>query len=46
MIGEVKEEPRGKVVTRTSIGSTRFMDMLVGESVPRICQWTPFDLFF
>lgn len=37
MVGEVKEEPRGKVVLRTSMGSTRLMDMLVGEPLPRIC---------
>ena len=37
IIGEVREEPRGKVVLRTSIGSTRLMDMLVGEPLPRIC---------
>lgn len=37
IIGEVQEEPRGKVVLRTSIGSTRLMDMIVGEPLPRIC---------
>jgi len=37
IIGEVREEPRGKVVLRTAIGSTRLMDMLVGEPLPRIC---------
>jgi hydrogenase expression/formation protein HypE len=37
IIGEVREEPRGKVVLRTPFGSTRLMDMLVGEPLPRIC---------
>ena len=37
IIGEVQEEPRGKVVVRTSIGSTRLMDMILGEPLPRIC---------
>ncbi len=37
MIGEVKEDPPGKVVLRTPIGSTRLLDMMVGEPLPRIC---------
>jgi len=37
LIGEVREEPRGKVLLRTSIGSTRIVDMMVGEPLPRIC---------
>ncbi len=37
MIGEVREDPHGKVILRTPIGSTRIMDMLVGEPLPRIC---------
>jgi len=37
LIGEVREEPRGKVVMRTSIGTTRIVDLLVGEPLPRIC---------
>lgn len=37
IIGEVREEPRGKVLLRTSMGSTRLMDMMVGEPLPRIC---------
>ena len=36
-IGEVREEPPGKVLLRTSIGSTRILDMMVGEPLPRIC---------
>jgi hydrogenase expression/formation protein HypE len=37
LIGEVREEPAGRVILRTSIGSTRIVDMLVGEPLPRIC---------
>jgi hydrogenase expression/formation protein HypE len=37
IIGEVREEPRGKVILRTRIGLTRIMDMMVGEPLPRIC---------
>lgn len=37
LIGEVREEPRGKVILRTAMGSTRLMDMMVGEPLPRIC---------
>jgi len=37
LIGEVREEPGGKVLLRTSIGSTRILDMPVGEPLPRIC---------
>jgi hydrogenase expression/formation protein HypE len=37
IIGEVREEPRGKVVLRTAIGSPRLLDMMVGEPLPRIC---------
>lgn len=36
-IGEVRKEPPGKVLLRTSIGSTRILDMMVGEPLPRIC---------
>jgi hydrogenase expression/formation protein HypE len=36
-IGEVREEPKGKVILRTRIGLTRIMDMMVGELLPRIC---------
>ena len=36
-IGEVRKEPPGKVFLRTSIGSTRILDMMVGEPLPRIC---------
>jgi len=37
IIGEVREEPREKVILRTRIGLTRIMDMMVGEPLPRIC---------
>jgi hydrogenase expression/formation protein HypE len=42
MIGEVKEDPPGKVIVRTPIGSTRLLDMMVGEPLPRIC-WIEVD---
>jgi hydrogenase expression/formation protein HypE len=37
LIGEVRAEPAERVILRTSIGSTRILDMLVGEPLPRIC---------
>jgi hydrogenase expression/formation protein HypE len=37
IIGEAAESARGKVYVHTSFGSTRIMDMLVGEQLPRIC---------
>jgi hydrogenase expression/formation protein HypE len=37
LIGEVTAEPRGRVLLRTSIGTTRIVDMLAGEMLPRIC---------
>jgi len=37
MIGEVTEDPPGKVYVRTAFGAKRIMDMLVGEQLPRIC---------
>lgn len=37
VIGEVKAEPQGIVVMRTSFGGTRIVDTLVGEQLPRIC---------
>ena len=37
IIGEVREEPKGKVIQRTRIGLTRIVDMMVGEPLPRIC---------
>ncbi|MBN2602025.1 MAG: hydrogenase expression/formation protein HypE [Candidatus Marinimicrobia bacterium] len=37
VIGQVIEEPTGKVILKTSIGSSRIIDMLSGEMLPRIC---------
>jgi hydrogenase expression/formation protein HypE len=37
IIGEVAETPKGRVLLKTAIGSTRIVDMLAGEMLPRIC---------
>ena len=37
VIGRVQEAPAGRVLLRTAIGSTRVVDMLAGEMLPRIC---------
>lgn len=37
VIGEVTAEPRGRVLLKTTLGSTRIVDMLAGEMLPRIC---------
>ena len=37
IIGEVTTEPRGRVLLKTELGSTRIVDMLAGEMLPRIC---------
>jgi hydrogenase expression/formation protein HypE len=37
VIGEVTAEPRGRVLLKTALGSTRIVDMLAGEMLPRIC---------
>jgi hydrogenase expression/formation protein HypE len=37
IIGEVIAEHPGRVVMRTVLGSSRIVDMLVGEPLPRIC---------
>ncbi len=37
IIGEVKSEEHKKVFLKTIIGGTRFVDMPLGESIPRIC---------
>lgn len=37
IIGEVKESDPGKVLLKTLFGSTRFVDSLAGEILPRIC---------
>lgn len=37
IIGEVTPAPRGRVLLKTALGSTRIVDMLAGEMLPRIC---------
>jgi hydrogenase expression/formation protein HypE len=37
IIGEVKEQPAGRVIMRTSAGGRRIVSMLSGEQLPRIC---------
>ena len=37
VIGRVQAAPQGRVLLRTAIGSTRVVDMLAGEMLPRIC---------
>jgi hydrogenase expression/formation protein HypE len=37
IIGEVVDQPRGKVYLDTVIGGQRMIDMLAGEQLPRIC---------
>ena len=37
LIGEVIAEHPGRVVMKTVLGSSRIVDMLVGEPLPRIC---------
>lgn len=37
IIGEIQCDPRGRVLMRTTFGSTRVMDMPSGELLPRIC---------
>jgi hydrogenase expression/formation protein HypE len=37
IIGEVSAEPRKRVLMKTVIGSTRVVDVLMGEMLPRIC---------
>ena len=36
-IGEVRAEQPGRVVMRTTLGTSRIIDMMVGELLPRIC---------
>jgi hydrogenase expression/formation protein HypE len=36
-IGEVVDRPRGRVVMQTLIGGQRFVDLPLGEPLPRIC---------
>lgn len=37
IIGEVTDVPPGRVLLKTTLGSTRIVDMLAGEMLPRIC---------
>lgn len=37
VIGHVADEPHGRVLMKTAIGSTRVVDVLMGELLPRIC---------
>jgi hydrogenase expression/formation protein HypE len=37
IIGEVTAEHPGRVVMKTSLGTSRIIDMLVGDPLPRIC---------
>lgn len=37
VIGQVQESPAGRVLMRTVLGSTRVVDVLTGELLPRIC---------
>jgi hydrogenase expression/formation protein HypE len=37
VVGTIESDPAGFVVLRTSVGSTRIVDMLVGAPLPRIC---------
>ncbi len=37
IIGEVTAVSPGRVLQKTAIGSTRIVDMLMGEMLPRIC---------
>ncbi len=37
IIGEATDSHRGKVIMKTKIGTTKVVDMAVGEQLPRIC---------
>ena len=37
IIGEVQPAPVGRVLMKTPLGSTRIVDVLMGEMLPRIC---------
>lgn len=37
VIGKVEAEPQGRLLLRTILGSTRIIDNLTGELLPRIC---------
>lgn len=37
IVGEIQAAPQNRVLLRTPIGTTRIVDMLTGEMLPRIC---------
>ena len=37
IIGQVQADAKGRVLMKTAIGSTRIVDLLMGEMLPRIC---------
>jgi hydrogenase expression/formation protein HypE len=37
IIGQVQAQPQGRVLLKTAIGSSRIVDVLMGEMLPRIC---------
>lgn len=37
IVGEVRSDPKDRVLMKTAIGSTRVVDVLAGEMLPRIC---------
>ncbi|MGH2772413.1 MAG: hydrogenase expression/formation protein HypE [Actinomycetota bacterium] len=37
LVGEVREEPPGRVLVKAVFGGHRIIDMLVGDPLPRIC---------
>jgi hydrogenase expression/formation protein HypE len=37
IVGTVTKENRGLVTMRTPLGTTRVVDMLAGDQLPRIC---------
>jgi hydrogenase expression/formation protein HypE len=37
LIGEVQDDNAGLVTMRTAYGTTRIVDMLSGDQLPRIC---------
>jgi hydrogenase expression/formation protein HypE len=37
LVGEVRAEPKRRVVGVNGYGGTRVIDMLVGDPLPRIC---------
>jgi len=37
VVGDVVETPARRVLTKSSYGGTRVVDMLIGDPLPRIC---------